>query len=209
MTLAGQRILVGIDEVGRGCLAGPVSTCAYAFRDPATVVKYLKDSKKLSPSRREKLVPELEQLGWFGHGSIRADGIDQMGIGVATFAAMKLSVIALQKSIGVPFERLAVVIDGNQLPKDWADLGLGELNCLVKADDTVPAVSAASVLAKVARDKVMESLDALHPGYGFASNAGYGAPIHLRALDEIGPCAIHRMSFAPMSRMRAAALATG
>lgn len=209
MSIEQERFLVGVDEVGRGCLAGPVWTCAYVFRDPKTVVKYLKDSKKVSASRREKLVPELETLGWFGHGVIRADGVDQMGIGVATFAAMRLAVIALQESMGVPFERLDVVIDGNQLPKNWGDLGLGNLSCMIKADDKVHAVSAASVLAKVARDKVMANMDSLHPGYNFAKHVGYGSPEHLLALRELGPCGMHRMSFEPMKSMCAARLSTG
>lgn len=209
MSVEQDRFLVGIDEVGRGCLAGPVWACAYVFRVPGTVVKYLKDSKKVSVSRREKLVPELESLGWFGHGFIRADGVDAMGIGVATFAAMRLAVLALQESMGVPFERLDVVIDGNQLPKNWGDLGLGNLSCMVKADDKVSAVSAASILAKVARDKIMADMDALHPGYNFGKHVGYGSPEHLGALKELGPCGMHRMSFEPMKSMRSASLSTG
>lgn len=200
------RILVGVDEVGRGSLAGPVWACAYAFREAGTVVKYLRDSKKVSPSRREKLVPELEALGWFGHGRIEPDIIDNVGIGPATFAAMRLAVVALQQAAAIPFEQLDVVVDGDRLPRGWASLGLGSLRCLIKADDTVPAVSAASVLAKVARDNLMRRLCTEYPGYAFSEHAGYGTAKHRQALTTLGPCPSHRMSFAPLNQRQPAPL---
>lgn len=200
-----ERFLVGVDEVGRGCLAGPVWACAYAFRVPGTVVKHLKDSKKVTALRREKLVPQLAAVGWCGHGHISPAGIDELGIGRATFAAMKLAVQALQQSMAVPFERLDVVVDGNLVPKDWCDLGLGSLSCLIKADDSVPAVSAASVLAKVARDRLMKDLCAAHPGYAFSEHAGYGTAKHQKAIATLGACPAHRMTFAPLNQLGPAA----
>lgn len=196
------RVLVGVDEVGRGCLAGPVWACAYAFRAPGTTVKYLADSKKVSKPRREKLVPELQSLGWFGHGLVSPAGIDEVGIGRATFAAMKLAVQDLRESSGLTYDQFDVVVDGNLLPKDWADLPLGGLTGLVKADASVPEVSAASVLAKVARDSLMRRLGAVHPGYAFDEHAGYGTPKHLQAIATLGPSTAHRMSFAPMNQRR-------
>lgn len=195
-----KKLLVGVDEVGRGCLAGPVWASAFAWRDSAVQVEGLKDSKKLSPKKREALVPPLQERGWFGHGVIAAEDIDRMGILRATFAAMRQAVVNLATQAGVAPGDLEVCVDGNLLP-DWSDLGLGEMWCLVKADDLVPQVSAASVLAKVGRDQLMASLDAAHPGYGFGQHAGYGTAKHMAAIETLGATVLHRMSFAPLNKL--------
>lgn len=195
-----KKLLVGVDEVGRGCLAGPVWASAFAWRDPAVVVDGLKDSKKLSPKKREALAPQLQERGWYGHGIVTAEEIDRMGILKATFAAMRQAVLNLATQSGVALADLEVCVDGNLLP-DWSDLGLGEMWCLVKADDLVPQVSAASVLAKVGRDQLMASLDAVHPGYGFGQHAGYGTAQHISAIETLGATALHRMSFAPLNKL--------
>lgn len=185
--------LVGVDEVGRGCLAGPVSACAYAFRDGFSTAPRLRDSKKLSASVRESLVPVLEAYGFSGHGSATALEVDELGINAANFLAMRRAVIALAEASSISLSRLHVVVDGNQVPP-FVDL-VGRLQCLVKADDLLPAVSAASVLAKVRRDRWMSEMDATFPGYGFGSHAGYGTKAHMDAIEVLGPCSLHRMSF--------------
>ena len=200
-----KKLLVGVDEVGRGCLAGPVWASAFAWRDPAVQVEGLKDSKKLSPKRREALAPRLQECGWVGHGVIEAEEIDRIGILPATFAAMRQAVLNLSAQSGVALGELEIVIDGNLLP-DWSDLNLGEMWCLVKADDLVPQVSAASVLAKVGRDRLMASLETVHPGYGFGQHAGYGTAQHISAIETLGATALHRMSFAPLNKSARAAL---
>lgn len=196
-------VLVGIDEVGRGCLAGPVWACAYAFHPGTDRLAGLKDSKKLSPKKRESLKDPLQSCGWHGHGLVDSRGIDAVGIGPATFMAMHAALLKFQAVSGLDWSRLRVVIDGNVLPRgpEWAGLGLGKLSCLVKADDLVPAVSAASVLAKVERDSMMKLKSLRHPGYEFEKNFGYGSFEHMAAVADLGPSIIHRMSFAPMKHM--------
>lgn len=197
-------VRVGIDEVGRGCLAGPVSACAFAWRSRQAQEQALewglRDSKKLSAKMREALVPRLQPVGWFGHGEVPAAGVDEMGIQVATFYAMQLALQQLHACSGIPYAAMEVVIDGNVVPS-WPDLGLGELRCEIKADDRVSEVSAASVLAKVQRDQAMARMDQVYQGYGFAQHAGYGTAMHLSAIDRLGPTHLHRMSFAPLNRL--------
>lgn len=200
---ASQGWIVGIDEVGRGCLAGPVAACAYGFRRGSGAsdgpIVGLRDSKKLSARQREALVPRLKLAGIWGHGSVKAGSIDSQGIGPATFAAMREALEGFQHASGALWSEMAVVIDGSALPR-WRDLPLHSLTCLVKADDLLPQVSAASVLAKVQRDRQMALMDVVYPGYGFARHAGYGTAAHVAAIDTLGPCPLHRMSFAPMNR---------
>lgn len=190
-------VLVGVDEVGRGCLAGPVWACAYAFLPGTTAIKGLRDSKKLSARARQRLVAPLQEAGHFGHGRVEADEIDRIGIVPATFEAMRRALVQLQHASGLPWSALDVVVDGNVLPR-WDDLPLGHLHCQVKADDLVPQVSAASVLAKVARDTLMAQMEADYPGYGFSQHAGYGTPVHLQAIQRLGATSLHRHSFAPL-----------
>lgn len=197
----GPLMVVGIDEVGRGCLAGPVSACAFAFRVEGTAISKLKDSKKMTPAGREKIIPHLETAGYFGHGSSTSEEIDELKIVAANYLAMRRALENLMQNHGLRAENLHVVVDGNQLPP-FEDLGFGRFHCLVKADDLVPEVSAASVLAKVKRDLWMKEQAVEHPGYGFESHAGYGSSQHMQAIRDLGPCALHRLSFTLPARQR-------
>lgn len=180
--------LAGVDEAGRGPLAGPVAVAAVML-DPARRIDGLGDSKALSEAAREALFPRIQSqsLAW-SIVLVHADEIDRLDILQATLEGMRRAVAALAVA---PSRAL---IDGNRVPT-----GLGvEAEAIVKGDAKVAAISAASILAKVARDRWMLELDAAHPGYGFAAHKGYPTPEHLEALRRLGPCPAHRRSFAPV-----------
>jgi ribonuclease HII len=180
-------LIAGIDEAGRGPLAGPVVAAAVIL-DPSRMMKGLRDSKVLTAERRGELAIEIRatSIAWAIAASDVAE-IDQHNILRATMMAMRRAVEALGV---VPFEAL---VDGDHCP---------HLRCpvyaIIKGDRDVPAISAASILAKTARDALLEALDAVYPLYGFARHKGYATPEHLEALDKHGPCAIHRRTFAPV-----------
>lgn len=180
-------LLAGVDEVGRGPLVGAVVTAAVIL-DPARPIAGLNDSKKLTAARREALAAEIREraLAW-ALGRAEPAEIDQLNILQATMLAMQRAVAAL------PITPSEVLIDGNRCPS----LPM-PAQAVVKGDATVPAISAASILAKVARDAEMDVLDARHPGYGFAKHKGYPTPAHLEALQRLGPLPEHRRSFAPV-----------
>lgn len=183
--------VAGIDEVGRGCLAGPVFAAAVILPANASrVIAGLDDSKKLGAERREELSEKIraQALG-FAIGRAEVEEIDRLNILQATFLAMRRAVAALN----LPPQECWV--DGNRDPR----LGLST-RLIVGGDALAPCIMAASILAKVARDHEMQALDAQFPGYGFSQNKGYGTPAHLAALREHGPSAIHRMSFAPCAQ---------
>jgi ribonuclease HII len=183
-------LIAGVDEAGRGPLAGPVYAAAVIL-DPARPIAGLRDSKVLSPGRRERLAVEIRasSLAW-AVASADVTEIDALNILQATLVAMRRAVEALAPA---PAEAL---IDGNQVPR---------LSCparaIVNGDRDVAAISAASILAKTARDAVLAELHLIYPLYGFARNKGYGTPEHLAALAQHGPCPAHRRSFAPVSHM--------
>lgn len=191
--------IIGVDEVGRGCLAGPVVACAYYFDAGALPPEGLRDSKKLSAKRREKLSPLLLVSGNGCIGSSNQGEIDAMGIVDANFQAMRRALETLLPDIAAR-SRFRVVIDGDALP-NFRDMGFGVVECLVKADDLVPEVSAASVVAKVMRDQYMVDLAVEFPGYGFESNSGYGSSLHMAAIRSLGPCSAHRKTFEPVKSM--------
>jgi len=182
-------LIAGVDEAGRGPLAGPVCAAAVIL-DPARPIVGLRDSKLLSAARRERLAMEIRASAhsWAIAYADVAE-IDSLNILQATLVAMRRAVLALSPA---PTEAL---IDGNQVPR---------LSCraraIVKGDRDVAAISAASILAKTARDAVLAELHVLYPRYGFAQNKGYGTPEHLAALALHGPCPAHRRSFAPVAR---------
>ena len=182
----------GVDEAGRGPLAGPVVAAAVIL-DPRRPIEGLADSKALVPARREALAVEIRasSLAW-GLGWADAAEIDSLNILQATFLAMRRALAALAT---VPAH---VVVDGNQVPPLT---GL-EFDCTVEAvvagDASVPSISAASILAKCARDAHMIELDARYPGYGFAGHKGYPTATHVAALRSLGPSPVHRRSFAPV-----------
>ncbi|MES1944180.1 ribonuclease HII [Salinisphaera sp. PC39] len=186
-------LLAGVDEAGRGPLAGPVVTAAVIL--PADHgIEGLGDSKRLTAARRETLVPLIQEraVAW-AMGRAEPDEIDAVNILQATMRAMARAVAAL----GMPPE--VVWVDGNRCP----DLPV-PAQAVVGGDGSVAAISAASILAKVARDAEMAALDAQYPGYGFADHKGYGTAAHRAALARLGPCAAHRRSFAPVRDAAAA-----
>ena len=184
-----SMLTVGIDEVGRGCWAGPLVAGAVLLDTP---IEGLKDSKKLSKRRRETLTEIIQvQSVAFGLGWVTPHEVDQLGLTQAVRLAMERALAA----ITVPYDE--VIIDGNlnflaHLPKTQE---------LIKADDTVPAVSAASIIAKVARDKYMTALSELYPGYGFEQHVGYGTAAHLAGLRLLGVTDQHRQSFKPIKAL--------
>ncbi len=182
-------LTAGIDEVGRGCLAGPVYAAAVVLPDDHGLVG-LADSKRLSAAQRERLAPQIQAraLAW-AVGVATVEEIDRLNILRATFLAMARAVQALG------LRPALCLVDGNQVP----DLGCA-VRTVVGGDATVESIMAASIVAKVARDAELLRLDGEHPHYGFARNKGYGTPEHLRALRERGPSGVHRMSFAPCAQ---------
>jgi ribonuclease HII len=187
--LARDRLLTaGVDEAGRGPLAGPVAVAAVIL-DPARPIDGLDDSKRLTEARREALYPLIRERALAWHIELVAvDEIDRLNILQATLEGMRRSIAALQ-----PRAEL-VRIDGNAVPRGLACAA----EAVVGGDALVPAIMAASILAKVARDRYMAELHAVHPHYGFDAHKGYPTPAHLAALDQHGPCAHHRRSFAPV-----------
>lgn len=196
-----KYFVIGVDEVGRGCLAGPVVSGAYVFYPDSIKPDGLTDSKKLSAKKRQALLTPLNGLGRVGIGSASNVEIDQINIREATFLAMRRAL----ENLNIPIserQNYEVIVDGNALPKDmFSDLCWGRVTFLVKADDSVPAVSAASVIAKEYRDQLMVQMDENYPGYFFKDNAGYGAPKHLQALEQNGFSNIHRKTFEPIKSM--------
>lgn len=181
-------LVAGVDEAGRGPLAGPVVVAAVIL-DPARPIRGLDDSKYLSEERRGVLEPRIRERALaFSVIEIEVGEIDRLNIFQATMLGMSRALGALAPEPGL------ALVDGNHLPK--------QLRCPARAvvggDGSEPAISAASILAKVARDRLMVALDAVHPGYGFARHKGYPTPEHLDCLSRLGPCAQHRRSFAPV-----------
>ncbi len=182
--------VAGADEVGRGALAGPVYAAAVIF-PPGRKLRGLDDSKKLSPEQRDALVPRIQAraIAW-AIASASLEEIERLNILHASLLAMQRAVEAL----GVAPSLLRV--DGLHKPGVCC-----AVEAIVGGDASVPAIMAASVLAKVARDAEMRRLDLEHPGYGFAEHKGYATPQHLEALRVRGPCAIHRRYFEPVLQM--------
>ncbi|HEY4927247.1 MAG TPA: ribonuclease HII [Roseiarcus sp.] len=186
----GARHIAGVDEVGRGPLAGPVAVAAVIL-DPADLPKGVDDSKALSAPEREKLFEII--LGKALSVAIAfasAEEVDLLNIRGATLAAMARAVNAL--SLRPAF----ALIDGS----DWPPGLCCEGRAIIKGDASCLSIAAASIVAKVARDRMMTRLDALYPDYGFARHVGYGTKVHLEALARCGPTPFHRLSFAPLRR---------
>ena len=185
-----MRSIIGVDEVGRGPLAGPVIACAVNFPSHLRIPT-LRDSKRLSQKAREKLVPVIEsKSAGIGFGRAEVAEIDSINILQASLNAMDRALFDL----GIIDNHSAVYIDGNQVPKRF----LNQAFSIICGDQLIPAIMAASVLAKVKRDKEMMFLDSLYPGYGFKRNKGYPTKFHLDAISTLGPCPIHRLTFKPV-----------
>lgn len=175
----------GVDEVGRGPLAGPVVTAAVILKHPIAGVT---DSKKLSPKKRQELSDRIQQEALcFAYGRCEAEEIDRINIHHATLLAMQRAIEAL------PITPQEVLVDGLYLPKVSMPC-----KAIVQGDLLIPDIGAASILAKVLRDTEMQAMDLLYPGYGFASHKGYPTATHRRALQTLGVCPIHRRSYAPV-----------
>jgi ribonuclease HII len=184
-------LVAGCDEVGRGTWAGPVVSCALIL-DPARVPPGLADSKTLSPRRREALDRAIRGACLdLAIGIASAEEIDRLNILQATLLSMQRAVAGLR------LRPALVLVDGNRAPSLEVPA-----RAVVGGDATQPVISAASIVAKVWRDARMAELDRLYPGYGFGRHFGYGTAQHLQALRELGPCAEHRHSFAPLRRLR-------
>jgi ribonuclease HII len=184
-------LIAGVDEAGRGPLIGAVVSAAVIL-DPARPILGLNDSKKLSEKRREQLEPEIKAkaLAW-ALGRAEAAEIDALNILQASLLAMRRAIEALSIQ---PTEAL---IDGNRIPAGlWMPA-----RALIGGDALEPAISAASILAKTARDREMQALDSRYPGYGLAKHKGYPTKAHLQALSQLGPTPEHRKSFGPVKRL--------
>ncbi len=183
-------LVAGVDEAGRGPLAGPVVAAAVIL-DARNPIKGLNDSKKLTALRREKLFDEIRAKALccsIAEASVQE--IDEINILQATLLAMRRAVEGLRLTPGL------VLVDGNRLP-----LLKVRAEAIVKGDALVPAISAASILAKVTRDRWCAELDAQYPYYGFAGHKGYGTAEHLAALQAHGACPQHRKTFAPVTKV--------
>ncbi|MBP2278955.1 MULTISPECIES: ribonuclease HII [Sphingomonas] len=179
--------VAGVDEAGRGPLAGPVVAAAVIL-PPKGIPRGIDDSKKLAHADRARLHDRLRACAIVGIGIVEAEEIDTLNIYWATMKAMTLAVEALGCAPG------HVLVDGNRLPK-WGFAATP----IVKGDSISLSIAAASIIAKHTRDTIMLAHAEAHPQYGWHSNKGYGAPDHLRALREHGPCPLHRRSFAPVA----------
>lgn len=184
-------IYAGVDEAGRGALLGAVIAAAVIL-DPFSIITGLRDSKKLTAKKRELLYQQItEQALYWSVGRAEASEIDEINILQASLLAMKRAVEALS----FPVEY--VIVDGNRCPR----LGC-QVDCLVKGDSKLEAIMAASIIAKVTRDREMVQLDKCLPDYGLAKHKGYGTKDHLQAIDKFGATEIHRKSFAPVKFMQ-------
>ena len=193
---SGKAVVAGVDEAGRGCLAGPVVAAAVVLH-PDRPISGLRDSKLLSHARRKRLAEAIRKRAQ-GYAVALAgpEEIDHLNILQASLRAMERAVSGLR------LQPQLVRVDGAQVPRFEGSQGF-EAEAVVGGDRIVPAISAASILAKVYRDRLMGLWHCRFPCYGFDTNKGYPTPVHLAALSRVGPCAIHRRTFAPVRRARA------
>jgi len=186
----GYRLIAGVDEVGRGALAGPVMAAAVVLPLSADLpwLRLVRDSKQLSPKQRERVFDLVQRAGIpFGLGSVPHATIDEVGIVQATRMAMAQAVESL------PSRPDFLLVDALSLPEvDLPQKGI------IRGDQLSFSIACASIVAKVSRDRQMMELDGMYPGYGLARHKGYGTRQHLQCLGQLGPCAIHRRSFAPV-----------
>lgn len=190
-------MIVGVDEAGRGPLAGPVVAAAVLLCKPRPAG--LDDSKKLTAERRAELEAAIKRRCHWAIGVVGVEDIDRLNIFAATMLAMTRAVAALCERIGC--DPMQVLIDGNLTPAGRSAGWRWPARAIVGGDAIEPCISAASIIAKEARDAMMRAACADYPGYGFSQHKGYGTPAHLSALAERGPCALHRRSFAPVRQL--------
>jgi ribonuclease HII len=188
-------LVIGVDEAGRGPLVGNVVAAAVAF-PLGFKIDGLTDSKKLSEKKREALYEQITSECLWSIGQSSSNEIDQINILEATMLAMKRAIEKLKIELGNNSQITSVLVDGNRCPD------IENCRAIVKGDLTEPAISAASVIAKVTRDRQMVDLDEAYPGYGFARHKGYGTKAHLEALKNFGPIeGQHRVTFAPVKKL--------
>lgn len=191
---ADYNVVCGIDEVGRGPLAGPVVAACVVLPKDCRIL-YLNDSKQLSEKKREELFPEiLDKAVAYGIGCVSHTVIDEINILQATYRAMREAIAKMAESVGAPDVLLndAVTIPGVQ--ELFPEKRIRQVP-IIKGDAKSLSIAAASVVAKVTRDRMMVEFDKVYPGYGFAGNKGYGSAEHMEKLRTDGPCPIHRKSF--------------
>lgn len=188
-----MSIIVGIDEAGRGCWAGPLVAAAVVLHRP---IDGIGDSKQLSRKRREQLSEIIRQSASFGIGWVYPNEIDEIGLTASTAKAMNEAL----NQITTPYEE--IIIDGNYNYLQGLSDGLWpKVRTIIKADASVQEVGAASILAKVARDEYMAEMDIKYPKYRFASHVGYGTALHHELLKLHGVCDIHRLSYKPLKAL--------
>jgi ribonuclease HII len=184
-----KGLVAGVDEAGRGPLAGPVVACAVML-DEARPIIGLADSKKLSAVKRERLFDEIAAKALcVSLGQASVEEIDELNILQATMLAMQRAVQGLR------LRPKLVLVDGNRLPVLQV-----VAQAIIQGDQTEPCISAASIVAKVTRDRLCDAMHHDYPGYGFDVHKGYGTKMHLEALERLGPCELHRRSFAPVAK---------
>lgn len=192
-----NRIVLGVDEAGRGPLAGPVVAAAVLLCKPRPAG--LDDSKKLTAARRAHLEAAIKRRCLWAVGVAEVEEIDRINIFQATMQAMTRAVSALCQALdGIPHE---VLVDGNLTPSGRCEEWRWPARAIVGGDAKEPCISAASIIAKEHRDRLMRSLASGHPEFGWERNAGYGTPHHLEALRRHGPTPHHRRSFAPVAQL--------
>ncbi len=191
------QVVIGVDEAGRGPLAGPVvaAACLLGLDAPAG----LDDSKKLSAKRRALLEPQIKASCGWALGVVEADEIDRINIFAATMLAMTRAVAGLVAQLGT--EPGEVLIDGNKTPAGRVPEWRWNARAIVGGDALIPSISAASILAKEHRDRIMRAAALDHPHYGWERNMGYGTAEHLAALARFGATPLHRRSFAPVAKV--------
>ena len=188
--IVSKKIIAGVDEVGRGSWAGPVVSAAVIL-GTFTEVRYLKDSKKLSRKTRNNLFDQLRKKAFLGIGFASVDEIERLNILKATLLSMQRAISSLTIKPEI------IKIDGQQVPKELENRAIA----IVKGDQLVPEISAASIVAKVVRDEHMALLNKKYPGYFWDKNVGYGVKAHFLALKSLGITPSHRCSFKPIHNM--------
>ena len=186
-----MKILAGVDEVGRGSLIGPVYAAAVILNKSINK-KLLKDSKSLSKNKREKLSTYIKKNSIWAIGQASVKEIEKINILHASLLAMKRAIIKLKKKPSL------ILIDGNKLP----DLKNYNLKYIIKGDQKIPSISAASIVAKVSRDRFTAALSKKFKNYGWDTNSGYGTKEHLRAIKKFGITKYHRKTFSPISNLK-------
>lgn len=199
-----RALVIGVDEVGRGCLAGPVVAAAAVLPsawhlplpelyEKVPLLKFVTDSKLVQPQKRKEISIFLkESLHGFAIASCSVQEIDTINILQASLRAMVRAANEVQAKLGQSLDH--VLVDGNKIPQEF----MPHATAVIKGDQKVLSIACASILAKVFRDEWMEQLDDQYPGYGFGVHKGYATPVHRTAIHTKGPCDLHRKSFSPI-----------